>query len=190
MSEGFRFNLDRRRMQIDATPQLTIEWFGGSENKPMPEQVKVELTREGQWLQNVDSNVIETNVREARLTGLDRPGLYRAALSANGADGTAYHTDLAFIVLDESRELTQLAADWQMMNNIVSANQAAGGRLYLPEEAGQAIDWFRERQDAAKITTTEKRRLGDAAWDAWLTLAIFCILMSVEWGLRKSWQLP
>lgn len=190
LNEGFRLSMDRRRLEIDATPKLTVEWFGGSENKPMPQQIKLELSREGQWLQNVESNVIDSGLREAQLGGLDRPGLYRAALSATTSGGETYNTDIAFIVLDESRELAQLSADWQMMDNIVSANQAAGGRLYLPEDVGQALEWFRNRQDATKVTTIEKRRLGDAAWDAWLTLAVFCVLMSIEWGLRKSWQLP
>jgi hypothetical protein len=116
--------------------------------------------------------------------------LYRAALTAQAADGESYSADIAFIVRDESRELSLLAADWQMMDNIVSANAVAGGQLFAPEDIGQAIQWLRDRQDATKVTTVEKRRLGDAAWDAWLTLAIFCILMSIEWGLRKSWQLP
>ncbi len=189
VSEGFRLGIDRRRMEIDATPKLSIEWFGGSDNKPMPEQIKLELSREGAWLRNIESTVIDGSTRETRIAGLDSPGLHRVALSAT-SDGETFTTDIAFVVLDESREITQLAADWQMMNNIVSSNQAAGGQLFLPEDAGKAIDWFRNRQDASKVTTIEKRRLGDAAWDAWLTLAVFCIVMSIEWGLRKSWQLP
>ncbi|MCA9181100.1 MAG: hypothetical protein KDA51_06590, partial [Planctomycetales bacterium] len=66
----------------------------------------------------------------------------------------------------------------------------AGGQLISPEEIGVALDWLRERQKATQVTTLEKRRLGDRAWDAWLVLVLFCALMSCEWGLRKSWQLP
>ncbi len=190
LNEGFRLDLERRRLEIDALPKLTMEWFGGSEGKPMPEQIKLELSREGQWLQNIESTVTSGNQREARIAGLDKPGLYKVALTSTGSNGQAYAADVAFIVRDESRELSYLAADWQMLQNISSANAAAGGKLFLPEDVGQAIQWFRDRNDAAKITTIEKRRLGDAAWDAWLTLAAFCILMSIEWSLRKAWQLP
>jgi hypothetical protein len=77
-----------------------------------------------------------------------------------------------------------------MMDSIAAANAPAGGQVVFPEEIGQAIQWLRERQQATQVTTIEKRRLGDAAWDAWLYLVIFCALMSLEWGLRKSWQLP
>ena len=84
----------------------------------------------------------------------------------------------------------QPAANWQMMNNIVAANQAAGGQLVLPEEIGVALDWLRQRQQATQVFTVEKRRLGDGTWDAWLVLVLFCALMAGEWGLRKSWQLP
>lgn len=190
VNEGFRLNLDRRRFQLDETPTLAVEWFGGSENKPMPERIKIELSRDGQWLQNLASKPVDANLREAKITGLGTPGLYRAALTCEASDGEAYSADMAFIVRDESRELAQPAADWQMMNNIVSANRSAGGQLLLPEDVGKAIEWLRKRQDATKVTTLEKRRLGDAAWDAWLYLTLFCVLMSVEWGLRKSWQLP
>ncbi|MEZ6136760.1 MAG: glutamine amidotransferase [Pirellulaceae bacterium] len=190
LNHGFRLGLDRRRLEIDATPKLSIDWFGGSENRPMPEQVKIEVSREGQWLQNVETNAISETTREARITGLSQPGLYRAALTSKDVQGETYTTDIAFIVRDESRELSQLAADWQMMNNIVAANDASGGKLYLPEDVGAVVRWFRDRQDATKVTTIERRRLGDAAWDAWLTLAAFCIVMSIEWALRKSWQLP
>ena len=76
------------------------------------------------------------------------------------------------------------------MANLVSANKSAGGQLLLPEDIGQGIQWLRDRQETVKVTTLEKRRLGDAAWDSWLYLIVFCGLMSCEWGLRKSWQLP
>lgn len=190
LNEGFRLQLERRRLQLDETPDLAIEWFGGSEGKPMPDEIKLELSRDGKWLQNLSSTSTGGDGRQATLAGLDTPGLYRAALSATGSDGQTYQAEIAFIVRDESRELMQPAADWQMMNNIVAANQAAGGQLILPEEIGVALDWLRERQKATQVTTLEKRRLGDRAWDAWLVLVLFCVLMSCEWGLRKSWQLP
>lgn len=190
LSEGFRLELERRRLQLDETPVLAVEWFGGSDGKPMPEQVEIELFREGVRLSNVSSTASGENRRQATLLGLDTPGLYRAALTAQGADGKTYQAETAFIVRDESRELMQPAADWQMMNNIVAANQAAGGQLVLPEEIGVALDWLRQRQQATQVFTVEKRRLGDGTWDAWLVLVLFCALMSAEWGLRKSWQLP
>ncbi len=190
LTKGFRLELDRRRLLLDEQPVLMIEWFGGSENEPMPSDLKLELSRDGDRLQALSTTQVSDTSRKSIIAGLDTPGLYRAALSATSASGETYQTETAFIVRDESRELAQSAADWRMMNNIVSANQAAGGQLILPEEIGVAIDWLRDRQDATKVITVEKRRLGDAAWDAWLYLVLFCLLMSIEWGLRKSWQLP
>ncbi|QDV21843.1 hypothetical protein [Aureliella helgolandensis] len=190
LNEGFRLDLQRRRLALGDTPPLSVEWFGGSENKAMPSEVKIELSCEGRWLQNLVSTKQSESMLQATLAGLEAPGLYRAALTATGADGTPYEADIAFVVRDESVELENPSADWQMMANIVSANAAAEGQLVLPEEIGQALGWLRERQDATKVTTIEKRRLGDAAWDAWLYLVLFCALMSVEWGLRKAWQLP
>jgi uncharacterized membrane protein len=190
IEEGFLLKLDRRRLSIDDTTAIHLEWFGGTENKPMPEKVKLELSREGKWLRNMETQVLGANRRDAKLTGLDQAGLHRAVLTAQGADGKSYSTEIAFIVRDESRELAQSAADWQMMANLVSANNSAGGQLLLPEDVGRGLEWLRDRQETTKVTTLEKRRLGDAAWDSWLYLVIFCGLLSCEWGLRKAWQLP
>lgn len=190
LNEGFRLVLDRRRLLLDETPTMLVEWFGGSDNKTMPKNLNIELTRDGRMVQNLSTTSTSENTRKTTLAGLDTPGLYRAALTATAEDGKVYQAETAFVVRDESRELSQSAADWQMINNIVSANRSAGGQLIYPNEIGTAIEWLRQRQDATKVTTVEKRRLGDAAWDAWLYLVLFCLLMSIEWGLRKSWQLP
>ncbi len=190
LNEGFRLVLDRRRLLLDETPTMTVEWFGGSDNKAMPAELTIELTRDGRMLQSLSTSPTSESVRKTTIAGLDTPGLYRAALTAKADDGKVYQAETAFVVRDESRELSQAAADWQMINNIVSANRSAGGQLIYPNEIGTAIEWLRKRQDSTKVTTVEKRRLGDAAWDAWLYLVLFCLLMSIEWGLRKSWQLP
>ncbi len=190
LSEGFRLDLEQRRLLIDETPDLAIEWFGGSDNEPMPKELRVQLARDGQVLANLSTTSESANLRKAKISGLDQPGLYFATLSAEGADGKSYETNIAFVVKDDSRELARPAADWQMMENIVSANQLAGGRLLFPENVGEAIDWFRERQQATKVATIEKRRLGDGAWDSWMFLVLFCALMSIEWAVRKTWQLP
>jgi hypothetical protein len=190
IDEGFLMKLDRRRLSIDDTTAIHLEWFGGTENKPMPEKLKLELTREGKWLRNMETVADSPNRRDARLTSLDQPGLHRAVLTAEGTDGKNYTSEIAFIVRDESRELAQPSADWQMMANLVSANKAAGGHLLLPEDIADGIEWLRNRQETTQVTTLEKRRLGDAAWDSWLYLIIFCGLMTTEWALRKSWQMP
>lgn len=190
LNEGFGLELDSRRLLIDETPDLQIEWFGGGESKPMPQTVRVVLTREGRVLQRLTTQAEGDNKLSAKIIGLSEPGLYKAKLEANDADGTPYESEIAFIVRDESRELARPAADLQMMKNIVSANETAGGKLYAPDSVAEIVSFLRERQDATKVTTVEKRRLGDAAWDAWLYLVLFCLLMSAEWGLRKSWQLP
>ncbi|MCR9292140.1 MAG: glutamine amidotransferase [bacterium] len=190
LSEGFRMELESRRLLIDDTPELQIQWFGGSDNKPMPTNVNIELSRDGQRLQRLPASPTGDNSQTAKITGLSQPGLYRATLQASADDGSAYETDFAFIVRDESRELARPDADWQMMKNIVSANQAAGGMQILPDEIEVALAALKQRQEASKVTIVEKRRLGDAAWDSWLYLILFCVLLSIEWALRKSWQLP
>ncbi|MGN6135522.1 MAG: hypothetical protein ACTHOU_13630, partial [Aureliella sp.] len=97
---------------------------------------------------------------------------------------------VAFVVRDESRELNTPSADWQMMQNIAAASELAGGRLINPDGLGEALQWLRKRQAESRVTTLEKRRLGDGLWDSWLYFALFCGIMSLEWAFRKRWQMP
>ncbi len=190
LSEGFKLDMETRRMLVDQTPDMSIQWFAGTEEKPMPEDAKIQLSRDGLEINTLIPTKSGPNRMELRLSGLRQPGLYRAKLEAKESDGTSYQSDIAFVVKDESRELARPDADWQMMKNIVSANQAAEGRLVLPDEIDRAIQLLRDRQESAKITSIEKRQLGDSPVDSWAFLVVFCVLMSIEWGLRKSWQLP
>lgn len=190
LQEGFRLVLDRRRLLLGEDAELGIEWFGGSSGKPMPEQIRIELYANDRWLRALNSNSVRENRREVNLVNLNEPGLYRVLLKSQGADGTGYETDLAFLVRDESRELSNPSADWQMMENIAAASAQAGGRVILPEDIGAAIEWFRHRQEKSRTPIVEKRRLGDQAWDAWIYLILFCAVLTCEWSLRKIWLMP
>lgn len=190
ISEGFELKLERRRLMIDETATLKLDWFGGTEKQVMPSKIKLELKHEGKWLRNLESSSVNEARRESIIKGLEQPGIYDVALTATSDAGKEYRANIAFIVRDESRELSQPAADWTMLNNLASANASAGGKLYLPEDIEKAVEWLKQRQDATKVTLLEKRRLGDAAWDAWLYLIVFTLLLTCEWSLRKAWQLP
>ncbi len=190
VSEGFVLKLDRRRFMLDETPTLKIDWYGGKDNRSMPEGIKIELRRNGQWLRNVESKAASPSRREALVTGLSEPGVYSLSLTAQTAENQSYSSEVAFVVIDESRELATPAADWTMMANIAAANKSAGGELYTPEELGKAIEWLRTRNELTKVSTLQKRRLGDSTWDAWLYVVLFCGVMIAEWGLRKRWEQP
>jgi uncharacterized membrane protein len=190
LQEGFRLILDRRRMLLDEEETVGIEWVGGTENKPMPAMLQLELTHEGRWLRTLESQAAGENRRQVRLRDLNQPGLYRLQLKSTAEDGTAYETDVAFLVRDESRELANPLADWQQMQNLASASEIAGGRLIQPEEIEEALQWLRARQADSRVTTIEKRRLGDGLADAWIYFLLFSAVMTAEWALRKRWQLP
>ncbi|MCC6508568.1 MAG: hypothetical protein IT423_05650, partial [Pirellulaceae bacterium] len=190
LQDGFRLSLDRRRLMRGDEETVGIEWVGGSDNKPMPSPITLELVREGRQLGLLESTPAGENRRQVRLKDLNEPGLYRLTLKAVDSAGKAYSSDVAFVVRDESRELNTPAADWQMMQNMAAATERAGGRLITPDEIGEAMQWLRDRQSQSRVTTLEKRRLGDGLWDSWLFLFLFCGVLSLEWGTRKRWQLP
>lgn len=190
LQDGFRLTLDRRRLRRGDEETVGIEWVGGSDNKPMPAKIELVLNREGRVVGNLDSQSAGENRRQVKLKDLNEPGLYRLALKATDDAGKSFTTDIAFVVRDESRELSTPAADWQMMQNIANATDRAGGRLITPDEIGEAMQWLRDRQSQARVTTLEKRRLGDGVWDSWVYFVLFCSIMSLEWATRKRWQLP
>ncbi len=190
MQDGFRLTLDRRRLRLGDEETVGIEWVAGTDKKPMPAKIELELNREGRMIGNLDSQAAGDNRRQVKLKDLNQPGLYRLTLKATDNEGKNYTSDIAFVVRDESREMSSPAADWQMLQNIASATDRAGGRLIAVDDIGEAMQWLRDRQSQARVTTLEKRRLGDGVWDSWLYFSIFCAIMSLEWATRKRWQLP
>jgi uncharacterized membrane protein len=190
LQEGFRLTLDRRRLLRGDEETVGIEWVGGNTNKPMPKSITLELIRDGKWLRNLDSQESGENRRQVRLKDLTQPGLYRLLLKATSEEGTAYSSDVAFVVRDESRELNAPLADWQMLESIAVAGEMAGSRLISRDDLPATLDWLRKRQAETRVTTLEKRRLGDGVWDSWLYFILFCGSLTLEWALRKRWNLP
>ncbi len=192
LQKGFRLTMESRRVMLGDEPVVGIEWFGGTDGQPMPEQMRIELYRDDTWQRVVTSNPVRENRREAKLSGLTEKGLYRIKLAASDRTNETFSAELVFIVREESRELSSPMADWQTMENIAAASKAVGGRIVAPDDNDikQLIDQFRDRQQKLRVPVVETRKLGDAAWDSWLYLIIFSAVMALEWGLRKSWLLP
>ena len=70
------------------------------------------------------------------------------------------------------------------MSELGAIAQAQGGALLeTPGELFQAIDKVPSR------TTTELFKTPHAMWDSWLTIALILLFLSVEWWLRKRWNL-
>jgi hypothetical protein len=187
---GFRMSIGSRRQDIDAAPRIKIEWFGGSNNQAIPGDIKVALSRDGQAIRDLELSTTGPTLREVMATGLDQPGLYRARLTATGDKGKPLTAEVAFLVQDSSLELTTPNTDWRMLANLVAAGQAAGSELFMPEDTGRMLERLKERQRVARVSVVERYRLGDTAWDSWLYFLMFCMLMTIEWSLRKRWQLP
>ncbi len=190
IDEGFKLTLPRRRFQLGEAPKIDVEWFGGATDVPAPGSFRIALSRDGSWISDIASQRESDTLFTAKLEPVLSPGLYSAKLTADGPGGKKYESEVAFVVSDQSIELASRTVDEQLLRSIAAANSAAGGRVVAAEEIDEAIDWLRDRQAATKVTSIEKRRLGDAAWDSWLYLILFCGLMSLEWSLRKAWQLP
>ena len=189
LQEGFRLSIDSRRQDIDATPGSAPNGTAAAMNRrPHPDQVVVE-PRAAVPPQPGPGDYRRQCPRGYR-QWLDQPGLYSRTDCQRTRWHHHYSAELVFWVQDNSRELAQATADWQMMSNLVAAGAAAGSELFLPEDVGKLITQLRQRQEASQMLITQRRRLGDTAGDSWLYLVLFAGLMSAEWALRKRWQMP
>ena len=110
------------------------------------------------------------------------PGEYLVQLEVNTPDlDTSNLSAQLFVHQGQTAELTDLTADRELLERIA---QATGGRLVRPGEVA-------DLPDEIERTTRDAALFGDVLlWDHWTVLAIFFVLMTVEWVIRKVNGLP
>jgi uncharacterized membrane protein len=117
------------------------------------------------------------------------PGDYVIEATATSADGKTLGTARAeFLVFDRDLELSNPAADPELMASLAAWTKEDGGRALPAEELPALLE-----QLAAEPPEYEERqtrwKLASTAADAWLYFLALTALLSVEWWLRKKWGL-
>ncbi len=97
--------------------------------------------------------------------------------------------ELAFQVIDESRELAQPMADPVYLRQLADLTADHGGAAFTPDEIDALIDTIRQRRRAAETPIVEKYRLGDGPLSGWILFTLFAVALSTEWFLRRQWGL-
>ena len=107
------------------------------------------------------------------------PGAYKAVVTARRADGTPVgETEEAFVVASASPELLNATPRPELLQAIASAT---GGRVIDASDDLTRLS-FRdpERVEVGQRTTRP-------LWDTWMVLAALCIVVGLEWTLRRRW---
>jgi hypothetical protein len=94
-----------------------------------------------------------------------------------------------FQVLDRDLELSNPAADYDLLARLALQTKEAGGKLISPEELPKLMRDIKDRRHESEIEVQSKWQLGDTSLDAWLFLIALVGVLTAEWVVRKKWGL-
>ncbi len=120
---------------------------------------------------------------------VEAPGDYLLETKATSSGGRELGTARAeFLVFDRDVELSNPAADPELMAALSAWTKEEGGRAVPPEELPSLLKELADRPPDYEERQTRWKLAGTAA-DAWLFFLALTALLSVEWWLRKKWGL-
>jgi len=94
-----------------------------------------------------------------------------------------------FLVFTQDLEMSDPAADPQLLSLLARLTAEFGGRTLAPEELPQLVRELRKRPPAVDVEVQSKWQLADTPADAGLFLVLVVVLLAGEWFLRKRWGL-
>ena len=125
----------------------------------------------------------------ATLERVDQPGDYMIEVEASQAGRSLGKARANFQVLDRDVELSNPAANYNLMARLAGLTKEAGGSPVAPEQLPELLREIRRRRPDLRIEVQSRWQLADTALDAWLFLLVFLGLVTTEWALRKRWGL-
>lgn len=180
--------MDARRFAVDDSPQFRASVQSIS-NQPENVQLVAELISESN-----EATAIEVTtegdgraIRGAMPTV--KPGFYRLRVRTAVESTSLQAEELAFQVVDRSREMANPMADPVFLQQLASITADHGGAAFAPEEIDNLIQTIKQRRVAAETPIVEKQRLGDGPLSGWILFTLFAGTLSTEWFLRRRWGL-
>jgi hypothetical protein len=117
------------------------------------------------------------------------PGIYRLRVSPQQLTESLGSEEVAFQVIDDSRELAQPMADPVYLRQLAALTSRYGGAAFTADEVDSLIETIKQRRRQAETPIVEKFRLGDDPITGWILFGCFATAISAEWFLRRRWGL-
>lgn len=116
------------------------------------------------------------------------PGDYAIETVATGDGRKLGNARAEFLVFDRDVELSNPAADKDLMAALAGLTKTDGGRPLAAEDLPQQIQEIRNRPKEYEVRQT-KWQLASTAADAWVFFTALVGLLGTDWFLRKKWGL-
>ncbi len=146
--------------------------------QPSGEQVMIPVQRSGtEFFAEVDPDTVSD------------AGLYRIEVRGQRDAALIGQSVRDFVVMDRDKEKSNPVADPDRLTRLANETKPYGGRAMQPEDVGPLLDQFIADPPVQKIMIPTTWRMGESALDAGAFLVVFVLVLTVEWFLRKKWQL-
>ncbi|MEX2173241.1 MAG: glutamine amidotransferase [Pirellulaceae bacterium] len=119
---------------------------------------------------------------------VEAPGDYLIETTASAGGRKLGTARAEFLVFDRDVELSNPAADPDLMASLSAWTKAEGGRPLAPEELPSLLQELADRPPDYEVRQTRWKLAGTQA-DAWLFFLALTGVLTAEWYLRKKWGL-
>ena len=189
-TSSVRLGTDNLSYTGDDRIQITARLLDIEKNPVRDESLKAEVWRDGEKLTTVQMSYLEGSpgLHGAQAGPFSGSGDYQIKLVGKkaaellevygeGGVSTAFRVVGAMSPV----ELSETTLNRPLLDTLADLS---GGRVVAPEDAQQLAGLFLTGEE----TRQELRET--RLWDHWILLALFCALLTSEWGIRRGSGLP
>ncbi|TWT93223.1 glutamine amidotransferase [Stieleria varia] len=189
--------MDSRRFETKATPEFTASVTALTEDQPR-ETLIAEILAES----STETNSVSTDAQTVPTTSIVsatsvaavsgkipelEPGFYRLRVKPADPASKIQPGELAFQVIEASRELSRPMADPLYMKQLADLTADHGGGAYRADQMEQLLEQIAARRKKAEAPVVDRYRLGDGPLSGWIVFTLFAAALSTEWYLRRRW---
>ena len=189
-TSSVRLGTDNLSYTGDDRIQITARLLDIEKNPVRDESLKAEVWRDGEKLTTIQMSYLEGSpgLHGAQAGPFSGSGDYQIKLvgkkaaellEADGEGGVS--TAFRVVGAMSPVELSETTLNRPLLDTLADLS---GGRVVAPEDAQQLAGLFLTGEE----TREELRET--RLWDHWILLALFCALLTSEWGVRRGSGLP